>query len=191
METTNLRAADDDIHRVNDVLPQLGVILLLVGLVCFWGYLGYMNFSGIADAGVKLKNFAFLSIVFLPLSLLVFLRLKAILGGVVVNNTQRTLSFPGGGISANGLGDYFKPSFLFQYFARKTINLDEISSLQKETIKTTKREDGRTYQRYTHYVSYAGRFGAAKIKFSSEGKRDELYASIRQSNNMGEPFVRA
>lgn len=191
METTNLRAADDDIHRVNDVLPQLGVILLLVGLVCLWGYMGYISYSANADVEGKLTLFAVSSIVLLPLSLLAFLRLKAILGGVVVNNTQRTLSFPGGGISANGLGDYFKPSFLFQYFARKTINLDEISSLQKKTIQTTTSKDGRTYQKYTHYISYAGRFGAAKIKFSSEGKRDELHASIRQSNNMGEPFVRA
>lgn len=189
METNNLNATDDDIHRVNDVFPQVGAFVLLACLVSGWGHFSYLVYYG--NAKDKLMVFAWVTIIFLPLSLLVFLRLKAIIRGVVVNNTQRTLSFPGGGISANGLGDIFKPSFLLQYFTVKTISLDEISSIQKETIQTTIKKDGRAHQVHTHYISCVGRFGAAKIKFSSEGKRDELYGSIRQTNNMGEPFVRA
>lgn len=111
MDSVNQNAAADDIHRVNDVLPQLLALLLLIGLIAVWIYIPFGEdgdqFGKHEDTKQKLEMLAALSIGFLPLIGLVFLRLKAIWGGVVVNNTQRTLDFPGGGISANGLGDFF------------------------------------------------------------------------------------
>ncbi|MFA6567370.1 MAG: hypothetical protein WCS96_04090 [Victivallales bacterium] len=103
-----------------------------------------------------------------------------------------SLSFPGGGIAANDIKDYIKLNFILQFFKRTTIKLSGISEIKAEDIRTTKKDGhGNVSISYTYYIRFVGKFGAARIKFANEGKRDELYNVIRQANKMGLPIFDA
>lgn len=118
-------------------------------------------------------------------------RIRIELKGYVVDPENDEFSFPGGLISANSVSDYFKPKFLTQALRRFTIPLSEIQSLSAPTIQTTKvSEKGFVSQRNAHYVEIQGSFGAAKFRFFSQGKRDQLFAALRQANQMGMPVFR-
>jgi len=118
-------------------------------------------------------------------------RLRAVKDGVALDLSSDTMSFPGGGVAANEITDYISIDYLFQFFKRTTIELSSISEIRKETIQTTSHKNGRTTFSYTHYIKFVGTFGAAYVKFSSEGKRDQLYNAIRQANRMGTAVFKA
>ncbi len=109
--------------------------------------------------------------------------LKANWNGVVIDLNRDMVEVPGGGIAANDFSDYCKPKFLLQYFCRFKFNLRDISEIKKYCKLDSKGNQ-------SHAMIFTGSFGSARIWFNSEGKRDQLYASIRQINNMGIPVIK-
>lgn len=125
------------------------------------------------------------------LAILILLRLRAIWNGVKVDPENRTVEFPGGNISADDFIDYFTPRFLFQYFLRRTITLDEIREIYQESKRSAREVNGRIKVSHKYGLAINGSFGAAVIWFNNEGKCDQIFSAIRQLNNMGEPIFSA
>ena len=129
----------------------------------------------------------------LVFALLSSFRLKAVWNGIEIDYEEQTLEFPGGGLSANDILDYIKPSYLLQFFTRKKINLDNLTSMSMESEETkrwNKASSSWTYT-YKYFIKFSGTFGAAYVKFNNEGKCSEIYSAIRQVNRMGDPIFRA
>lgn len=186
MDSSKQSNIKQEIYSVKDPLSQFAIILLMAIVAIFTLIMVKVTISQktIQDVVASICAIVFL----VGIMLLMFYRLKAIWKGVELNLSTRTMSFPGGGIAANDITDYFKPGFLFQIFKRKTIDLDAISEIQKETIqKTTYSREKGTRVDYTHYIKFVGSFGAAHVRFANEGKCDELYNIIRMANRMGTP----
>jgi uncharacterized protein len=119
-------------------------------------------------------------------------RVRVELEGYVIDPEKDEFSFPGGAIDANSVSDYFRSKFVTQWLRRFTIRLSDIQSLSAPTYQsTTVSNEGRVSQGYSHYVEIQGNFGAATFLFRSEGKRDQLFAALRQSNQMGTPVFRS
>ena len=128
----------------------------------------------------------------LGVTYLLIQRIRVEVQGYVVDPEKDELSFPGGMISANSVSDYLKGSFIAQAFQRFTISLSDIQSLSAPTIhKVNHLRDGGRLEWNAHYIEIRGSFGAAKFRFFSEGKRDQLFAAIRQANQMGMPVFRS
>ncbi|OQY37383.1 MAG: hypothetical protein B6229_08550 [Spirochaetaceae bacterium 4572_7] len=121
------------------------------------------------------------------LSGLFFFLFKANLNGYIINFEKQTLEFPGGGLAPNSILDYVKPNFLLQMFKRLTINLNEIQQLS-ESYKSVRDKEGKVT--YTFYLHLTGLFGAVKLSFQDENKRDQLMGMIIQVNQMGSPVVK-
>ena len=143
----------------------------------FGDFLGFVALFGLID--VLLVGLSF--------------RMKAVWEGVKLDLNERTIEFSGGGVSANDMIDYIKPSFLLQYFTRFRINLDEVSQMNMDSITTQRWDKGLNRWIYdtTYYIKFSGTFGAASVTFLSEGKCRELYTAIRQLNEMGDPIFMA
>lgn len=146
----------------------------------FWSWSQITSEDNISSAAFAV----FFNILFV----IIFFRLKALWGGVKVDLDNSTLEFPGGSMSANDFIDYFKPSFLFQYFMRYTININDIRELYQKTERSVEKSNVGDKINYQYAIAINGSFGAASIWFSNEGKCDEIYSAIRQINNMGEPI---
>lgn len=185
--------------RVRDPSTLLKTLLLLLGvgtltLAIDWNiYLQssteFWTWSKItAEDNISSAAFA---VFFNVLFLVILFRLIALWGGVKVDMDNGTLEFPGGNVSANDFIDYFKPSFLFQYFIRYTINIGDIRELYQKTEQKVERSNIGSRIKYRYAIAINGSFGAASIWFSNEGKCDEIYSAIRQINNMGEPIFNA
>lgn len=164
-------------HKVRDPWGIMTLLLLIPGMA-------FLAFQ------VMFKENTVVAAQFWVISLIpIVLRLRAVWNGVEIDYDNRTLSVPGGGISANSPADYFKPAYIFQYFLRKTIGLDDIRSMQDSmTWKQNKDTGSMTYK---YLLTITGKFGGIVLKYSDENKRDELYTLIREANQMGTPFVRS
>ena len=124
-------------------------------------------------------------------TLLLILRLRAIIGGICFDLDKGLMTFPGGSMSFNGCGDFLNPKMLFQYFCRLTIKLDDIRTISaQDQTWYTHDKDGGLHERHWYWMRVTGSFGSAKLQFrSNEGKRDEAYSFIRQYNRMGDPII--
>lgn len=187
MEASNTKQQMESIQRVRDPSTLLFTIIGAVPLtlICLW--LNVMLFD------VRGSLNLIFCLVFNGLLLVMMYRLKVIWRGIELDVENRTMSFQGGGITANDFSDYFKLDFLLQYFKRFEIDIDDISQIQAND-NTTERYD-KTLKRWvsstTHEINFVGGFGSATVKFNSGGKRDQIYNSIRQLNSMGTPYVKA
>ncbi|MDR2050293.1 MAG: hypothetical protein LBQ63_00750 [Deltaproteobacteria bacterium] len=176
------QAEFDEVYRVKDprkilrcVLgTTLGIGSMIYSLV---GYSSDPNFSN------------FCAIVWLILAVACFFLTKANLGGIVLDFRNDVLEFPGGGISANEIIDYIKPGFWLQVFKRHVVPLSELREISRYDKRHTRRKNGRVSETASYYIKFNGSFGAARLKFSNEGKRDELYSALREVNKMGVPVV--
>ncbi len=187
MEVSNTKQTLESIQRVRDPSTLLFTIIGVVplALICLW--LNVMLFDVRGSLNI------IFSLIFNGLLLVMIYRLKVIWKGIELDVENRTMSFQGGGITANDFSDYFKLSYLLQYFKRFEIDIDEISQIQAND-NTTQHYD-KTLKRWvtstTHEINFVGSFGSATVKFSSSGKRDQIYNAIRQLNSMGTPYVKA
>ena len=130
-------------------------------------------------------------IILLLISLIAFIRMIINAKGIVINVPDNKLTFPGGGIDANSWFDYLKPSFIFQYFERKSIPLDEIRYIQEFTNTTHYTDSkGRRRAKKHKMLEISGNFGAVTFEFYSKGKMDQLYSAIINLNKMGIPVSR-
>ena len=110
--------------------------------------------------------------------------------GIIIDLNNDVLEFPGGGIAANDISDYFKSKFLLQLFKRSSVNISSIREISRDNKVTTRRDkDGKLHVSTSYIFSFNGDFGAVDLRFFSEGKRDELYSILREINEMGIPVV--
>ena len=82
--------------------------------------------------------------------------------------------------------------FWVQGIKRYSVNVDQIVTIEmdySESILSSMSDKSKPF--YNYYLVILGSFGSYKIGFESETKRDELYALIRNVNQMGIPYVRA
>lgn len=107
--------------------------------------------------------------------------------GVLVDQTNDTIEYYGGGISPDSVLDYINPMFWFQIFLRHNLKISEITQISEYSIRIV--EGGQV--RYRHGLSVQGIFpsGTANIVFGDEGRRDQLYNAIRSINRMGNPII--
>jgi uncharacterized protein len=156
----------------------------------FGGIFGF--FAALFKAIFGFFGNVFLTLLWLVPAVFMIQRVRIELQGYVVDPEKDEFSFPGGLISANSVTDYFKIKFITQAFRRFTVRLSDIQSLSAPTIKTTSiNKEGNVSEGYSHLVEIRGTFGAATLRFLSEGKRDQLFAALRQANQMGLPVFRS
>lgn len=188
------------IYRVRDPKRLLMIVLSLIPL----GWISYESTIGYIDHIAEFPNDYLLKTIDLfggytfevyatvmSLTAILLLRLRAIWSGVKLDLDDRMIHIPGGHVSANDFIDFFKPSFLLQYFLRFHIDMDQIRQIGEKT-KITKKEmnNGQVKTKYRYSLELRGTFGAADVWFIDEGKRDEIYSAIRELNSMGDPFLR-
>ena len=191
------------IYKVRDlklILKMMVTLCILGGVIYLltWDYLIYLSKSPNDYFLVKSNPkdghiyVAYVNIVFITITLILLLRLRAVWSGIKINLNNKSVEIPGGNVSANNFIDVFKPSFLFQHFLRMKINLNEIRQIkQSSKSKVVRAIGGRLKTKSKYLLGLSGEFGAANVWFIDEGKRDEAYAAIRELNNMGDPFIRA
>jgi hypothetical protein len=188
MEASNINQKKmENILRVRDPSKLLYTIIgaLVLALVCF--VTNVFLFDGF-DSTVVIC-----SLIFNGLLLVMIYRLKVIWRGIELDVENRTMSFQGGGISANDFADYFKLSYLLQYFKRFEIDIDEISQIEASNSESKTFDKTLNTWITTKYIgiSFVGSFGSASVEFNDAGKRDQIYNAIRQLNSMGTPYVKA
>lgn len=177
-------------YRINDTIQILInlVIWLAVTLICF--LTNRLIFNEFLNG--DFSAFFLLPIVFIILTLATY-RVRSVWKGIELDLNGGTIEFTGGGIAANDVSDYIRPGFFLQYFGRTKINLDHISEIGRATVRDTnwllKFMNLKPIQKWVYSLEMRGSFGAATLKFNSEGKRDEIYSAIRQMNCMGTPVV--
>jgi hypothetical protein len=142
----------------------------------------YISFTSGATEGL---------ILWIPVCLILFWRFIVNAKGYVVDAENDILEFPGGGIEAESWISYFSPMYWLQGFKRHHIPLSGIRHIEtsRET-KTSVDSKGREHTRKKDILEIDGDFGAVRFNFSSKGKRDQLYSTIVQINQMGDPILR-
>ena len=177
-------------YRINDTTQIITTAVIWLGVTLFCFLMNITIVSEFLDG--KFSAPISLPIVFIILTLATY-RVRSIWKGIELDLNAGTIEFIGGGIEANDVIDYIKPSFFLQYFRRTRIDLDQISQIGGATVYNTnffiKLMSFKPIQKWVYTIEMRGSFGAATIKFYSEGKRDEVYSAIRQMNNMGTPVV--
>ncbi len=123
------------------------------------------------------------------LTLLFVLAARASWNGVVVDTAAGTAEFPGGGISANNVFELLSPSWLFQIARRQRIALKQINHIRRITERAPQQRRGHRVR--LHYLSVQGSFGAIRVHFISEGKRDQAFALLREVCHAGAPVTRS
>lgn len=136
-----------------------------------------------------------ISLLFIPINCLLMYRLLAIWNGVQFDLETRKLSFPGGGLAANDLLDYVRPSFFMQYLKRITIDLEDILQIgmEKRWVKTIESWVGggkfKDKEKLVGILTITGNFGTAEIKFKSIPKGNQVYSALSYYLELGEPVV--
>lgn len=134
-------------------------------------------------------------------------RFVANFNGVVVDLTEGTIRYPGGGVIRNNFSDLFRLRFLAQTCFRFVTRLDQIRMIEPRNTTVTSQTGGgfiggaaaslgaaqvpQQVRRTYYSLEFNGSFGAVSLSFSSEGKRDEVYSFIRQYERMGVPVLQA
>jgi len=162
----------------------LGAIILGIG-----GIIAII--AAIMGTGEDTLIFGFFAPFLLIFSVMAFLMLKANVNRFVIDMKKDTLEYPGGGIAAPSFFSYFSPAFWFQGFKRYTLTISDIQSIKQydETKARVSKEDYKVRTTTTYLLNMNGKFGAIPFRFSTEGKRDELYTLIAQMNEMGSPIL--
>lgn len=174
-----------EIYVIRDPLNIL-LTLLIALIATFLIYL--MNCNYFAGTGFEIADLV-AGNVFL---LFIIFRLKAVWSGIVINFNDGTITFPGGKVSPNNVIDYLKPSFIFQYFGRKSINADDISQIAEKSRWGHRFFGFKLFENKMYWgLNLIGTFGGATIWFMNEDKCDEAYNAIRQINHMGFPVTDA
>ena len=177
------------IYRVRDPFTLLVTVILAV-LACLGAWVANLMMFEQLFSG---EGFNAIAASFNLIMLVVLFRLKTIWSGIELDSENRTMSFQGGGVAANDFSDFFNPNYLLQYFKRFNINIDEISQITADDhTRQFYNKSIKQWQTTTTYtISFVGSFGSASVNFSSGGKRDQIYNTIRQLNQMGTPVFKS
>ena len=108
------------------VLAGFFVFLIIIAIALFF-------IISLASQGEHLLPILYnpVIVILILIAGIVLIRMVINAKGIVIDVPENKLTFPGGGVEANEWFDYLKPSFIFQYFDRKSIPLDEIRYIQE------------------------------------------------------------
>ena len=115
--------------------------------------------------------------------------------GFIIDVKNDRLEFPGGGVEANSTSGLFN---LARFFRINSVPVSQIQQISTHTEKDKEIEGTlsgtlppiiRDILCPKHLLLANGEFGTLKLNFFSKGKRDLLYTTIIQINEMGTPVV--
>ena len=166
-------------------------VLMLGCVALFSTFFCVVSLFGLFSADVKFWHV----LLYMVISIFFCLMFNTHRQGYIINLEDRTLEFPGGAVESNDISGIFNVT---KYFSRKSVYIDGINQISTEWI--THAELKRTifghmmpifqelfYPR--NHMLVHGAFGTLRFRFFSESKRDMLYATIAQVNEMGTPVV--
>jgi len=175
-------------YKVTDTWPIIKGVLFIIALPVVY----LISIGIIVNGEVITLNKTMIITIFI-IDLLFVIRIKCLSGGVYFNNKKQYISFYGGGVSPRNMFSVINPKFILQYFLRHTVKYDEIRMIDTdEEFHKHKRIVGgqeRVSFSKNYFLKINGNFGAVKIRFKSEDKRDEAYSYIRNIVNAGEPII--
>jgi hypothetical protein len=173
------------------LITTLSLMALIAGAIMVgiaWGYLDTWSNASSTQRRAMLENWTMLAVMALIAEFLLLLYYRANASGIVIDFQRRTLSFPGGNVSPNGVLDFLRPSFLLQAFHRYTVDVSDIRQINVRQVR--RQGSSRRGVEPSYAIWFNGSFGAAQVEFSNRGKCEEICSAIRQVNGMGTPIIR-
>lgn len=110
------------------------------------------------------------------------IRTKVNLGGISIDVEKDEISFPGGAVTFNGIGQTL--ANLNQYFKRYTHKISGINYIKAEDNRHVSK-DGKIS--YSYHLTFTSTSGTVTLSFSNSAQRDQVYSIIVNLNNMGIP----
>jgi hypothetical protein len=180
------RASRPTIEKTQDVVSILRNILGVV----FFGWL--TNFA-IEDGWTPLFYQAPITLdsimyaVFCGLCVYNVLRLRVQLGGYILDTSNDTFSFPGGGRVANSVLDVINPVQWFNRVLRFKVTLSDIHMIEQRRDVSSSVYEAKRYWSTVDKLYITGPFGAFDLTIGDKGKRRQIFDRIRFHNKMGDP----
>ncbi|WP_407535753.1 hypothetical protein [Cetobacterium somerae] len=109
-------------------------------------------------------------------------RTKVEFGGINIDVENDEISFPGGAVRFNSIGQTL--ANLNQYFKRythKISGINYINAVDKRNVN----KDGKIS--YNYQLTFTSTSGTVTLSFSNSAQRDQVYSIIVNLNNMGIP----
>ncbi|MBH9552260.1 hypothetical protein [Inhella gelatinilytica] len=126
----------------------------------------------------------------LVINSLLMYRIRALLPGVRLDLELGEISFPGGGLAANGVFDYVRPKFWMQYLDRIVIKTDQVTQIGLDArwkkVPFLGDKDG---ERRVWTLRLDGDFGSTGIDFSNKKKAEQAYGQLAAYLEAGSPVV--
>ncbi|MGL4935667.1 MAG: hypothetical protein ACRDA0_03355 [Cetobacterium sp.] len=116
------------------------------------------------------------------ITVLFYLVMKVELGGVELDIENDKISFSGGAIKFNSVGETL--SNLNQGFKRYSCKISAINFIQAQD-KSNVNKDGKIS--YSYLLNFNTLDGAVTLGFSNSAQRDQVYSIIVNLNDMGIP----
>lgn len=110
------------------------------------------------------------------------IRTRINLGRISIDIENDEISFPGGAVTFNGIGQTL--ANLNQYFKRYTHKISGINYIKAEDNRHVSK-DGKIS--YSYHLTFTSTSGTVTLGFSNSAQRDQVYSIIVNLNNMGIP----
>lgn len=114
--------------------------------------------------------------------LILIMKIRVEFGGVNVDIVNDKITFPGGGVTFNGIGQTIVN--LNQHFKRYTYRISSIYYITANN-KRSVHKDGKIS--YSYELTFTSVEGTATLSFSNAAQRDQVYSIIVNLNDMGIP----
>lgn len=137
---------------------------------------------------LRLKQIALVTLLLLNYPVWLYIKVKN--KGIILDFRNDLMEFPGGYISANEMSDYLDLKYWFQLFLIFKVPISQIREIQSEdnTVRVWSKQTDSFEYSTVYVMNINGDFGAFSLPFQDFGKRDQLYAKIREVNSMGSPI---
>ncbi|MGL5314755.1 MAG: hypothetical protein ACRC92_16000 [Peptostreptococcaceae bacterium] len=110
------------------------------------------------------------------------IRTRINLGGINIDVENDEISFPGGAVTFNGIGETL--ANLNQYFKRYTHKISGINYIKAEDRRHVSKEGKISY---SYHLTFTSTSGTVTLGFSNSAQRDQVYSIIVNLNDMGIP----
>lgn len=166
--------------------------LLCIAITALMSYGSYYEKGGFYNIS-KQEYIAFAG--FVIITLFIVRKFQIHSHGFIIDVENDRLEFPGGGLEANDPSGLFN---LARFFRINSVPISQIQQVSVHRITELEVENSmmnvlppifRDMLCPKHLFLANGEFGTLKLNFFSKGKRDLLYTSIVQVNEMGIPVV--
>jgi TM2 domain-containing membrane protein YozV len=163
------------------VVRNMGLItqyLLLFIVFSLWGLGRFIYGTGTDGIGG------------LVLALICYFLLTAQWSGIIIDLKDGTIQFPGGGIAADSVPDYVRPSWLFQHFLRFSQDLEDLQSVEGYSkVKLLRVGDySNAYLVYKLRIVFTNMVVTTNFAGNS-AKRDQIQILLMQVLKMGDPVL--